>query len=237
MIPRFTGDTVCEQVDALPKGLVLLSPDQPGNWLRDIGAIRVARPVQVADLPLSRDPDTMRRAMHQKWRNRLRHAERQGLRVTTSAMSPDPNHWLLTADVIQAQARKYRGWPTALTLAWTQVAPGQTLYLEARDRKEPVAALLFLLHGTSATYHIGHTTDRGRASSAHNLLMWHAMQKLGRSGYQSIDLGRLHADTPGLNRFKLESGAVARELGGTWLYWRPMSRLLARPRKASLQSA
>lgn len=228
MIPRFDCDHPDRLLAALPAGPVILSLESPCPELTNVGAIRLARPTRVAILPLSDDEQQMRRALHQKWRNRLRHAERHGLKLRVGRMPADPGHWLIKADEDQARDRGYRGWPTALTCAWARDSPSQTLLVQARDRRGHVAAMLFLLHGKNATYHMGHTTDRGRASSAHNLVLWRAMQELGSKGYKQIDLGLLHTDTIGLNRFKLQTGAKVHTMGGTWLMWRFAHRFLGR---------
>lgn len=227
MVPRYAGPVPLDLWGAAFRGPVILSPDDPGPGLKEIGAVRVAAPVQMASLTLSADPDRMLAAMHGKWRNRLRHGQRQGLKVSATHMPPDPAHWLLQADVDQARVRGYRNWPIALTCAWVRANPRSSLLLEARDRDGVVAGMLFLRHGDGATYHIGVSTPRGQACSAHNLLLWDAMCRLGAKGVRELDLGRLHAAHPGLNRFKLGSGATVRCLGGSWIWWRPLAQVLA----------
>lgn len=51
--------------------------------------------------------------------------------------------------------------------------------------------MVFILHGAVALYHIGHVGAAGRALNAHNLILWHAIQKLRRKGIRSLDLGGL----------------------------------------------
>jgi lipid II:glycine glycyltransferase (peptidoglycan interpeptide bridge formation enzyme) len=88
----------------------------------------------------------------------------------------------------------------------------------AQGRAEPVAAMLFFLHGSVATYQVGWSTQDGRAASAGNLLMWRAMVALQAMGVDRIDLGHADPDgAPGLTRFKRGMGARLRPLGGTWL--------------------
>ena len=84
--------------------------------------------------------------------------------------------------------------------------------------------MLFLSHGSSATYHIGHITPRGKALCAHNLLLWEAGRHLAHLGCRSLDLGRLDPRTPGLDRFKLRGGAQRQETGGTYLIWHPLAK-------------
>ena len=237
MIPRYEAD----QTAALPDRLhaaatgatpVLLSPDRPTSALARIGALPVMTPATVARLDLTPNHDTLRARMHQKWRNRLRHGERQPWRITRERLPPDPGHWLLTAEAAQARALGYRNWPTALTLAYAHANPTATKLFTAWRGKDAVAGMVFLTHGHSATYHIGLSTPEGKSGSAHNLLLWHAMMWLQRQGISSLDLGLLDTQhAAGLARFKLGCGATPWRMGGTWLWWRParwMFRTLAR---------
>ncbi|MGS4982034.1 GNAT family N-acetyltransferase [Pseudosulfitobacter pseudonitzschiae] len=112
------------------------------------------------------------------------------------------------------------------------------ILFEAFQGADPVAALLILRHGTTATYHIGHTTTAGRAASAHTLLMWTAMCWCAGHGHQWLDLGLVETQrNAGLARFKLGTGADVVPLGGTWVHWpplRPLRRLTWLDRKAMI---
>ncbi|MEX0366202.1 MAG: GNAT family N-acetyltransferase [Ruegeria sp.] len=217
----------------LQNTLLVLSPDDPTRDLAHLGAVPVMSPATLAELDLTGD---LRANLRGKWRNRLVHAEKQNLRVTRQNMPLDPAHWLFKEATAQQRQRGYRSWPTDLTLAYARENPGQAKLFTAFAGKTPVAAMLFLCHGRAATYHIGHTTARGRHHSAHTLLMWEAMRWLARKGHHRLDLGLISTeDAPGLARFKLGTGAQARPLGGTWLWWprlgktlRPLAALDAR---------
>jgi lipid II:glycine glycyltransferase (peptidoglycan interpeptide bridge formation enzyme) len=90
--------------------------------------------------------------------------------------------------------------------------------LTAAEAGTPIAFMLILLHGDTATYHIGWTGPRGRAVGAHNLLLWDASCTLAARGYIRLDLGRTDPlRTPGIARFKLGAGAAPRDLGPTRL--------------------
>jgi len=215
------------QEQGLRRTPVILSPDAPVPELAKLGAVPLMSPAQVAKLDLTAPQDQRRAALHQKWRNRLNHAESQNLRVTRQTMPLDPEHWLLRADASQQGKRGYRNWPVELTLSYVHENPGKAKLFQAFEGNEVIAAVLILCHGTSATYHISHTTDRGRAVSAHNLLMWQAMNWLAAKDYQQLDLGLINTeDAAGLARFKLGTGAYLHSLGGTWIVWPPMGRLL-----------
>ncbi len=216
------------QEEGLRRTPVILSPETPTPELGDLGALPLVSPAHMARVDLSSSPERRRAALHQKWRNRLKHAETQGLRLTRQNMPVDPNHWLLTADHAQQRKRGYRSWPLPLTLAYAQMNKGKAKLFQAFEGKDPVAAILVLRHGRDASYHIAHTTRRGKELSAHNLLLWEAMSWLSAQGCKSLDLGLINTDdAPGLARFKLGTGAELHRLGGTWILWPPMGRLLA----------
>ena len=77
--------------------------------------------------------------------------------------------------------------------------------------------MLFLLHGSVATYHIGWADDTGRDLNAHNLLLWRASLLLRERGLAAIDLGGVNTHSlPGISRFKLGTGGAVRTLAGTY---------------------
>lgn len=226
---RLNPDTLCAQLREadLQQNLLVLSPDQPTPLLASLGAIALISPAAIAEIDLRIPTDTRRAALKQKWRNRLSQAESiKSLRIQHKSMPLDATHWLFKADTCLQRQRGFRNWPTALTLAYARENPGQARLFTAYEGCDPVAAMLFLRHGTGATYHIGHSFERGRQLAAHSLLLWHACIWLAANGHSHLDLGTLNTeDNPGLARFKLGAGATPRLLGGTWIWWPPMGRL------------
>lgn len=213
--------------DASLSGPAILSPDRPPA--RDLPLVPLVSPVCFGVLSLRTSEAGLRAALHQKWRNRLRHAERHPLKVTRSNLPPRPDHWLLRAEADRQVARGYRNWPADLTCAYARETPGAAKLFVAHLDGAAVAAVLLLRHGAAATYHIGYTEASGRAASAQTLLMWQAICWLRRKGVKRLDLGTLDTEKgAGLARFKLGTGATPVRLGGTWLWWPPLTRL-ARP--------
>ena len=87
----------------------------------------------------------------------------------------------------------------------------------AKQGKETVAAMLFLLHGRGATYHMGWSNEVGRKLNVHNLLLWRAMAQLQAQGVELLDLGGVNThDLPGISRFKLGTGGQVLTLAGTY---------------------
>lgn len=207
-------------------GPVVVCPDQPLP-LHRIGALPLVSPNTIAVLNLTRNKDELMAGLHAKWRNRLRHAQRQNLRVTRQNLPDTPSHWLFHADALQQSKRGYRSWPVGLTLAYGRENPGLAKLFTAFLGREPVAAMLVLRHGGSATYHIGHARASGRLMSAHTLLMWQAMCWAKSKGVERFELGLVDTETcRGLSRFKLGTGALPQRLGGTWIWWSPATPLL-----------
>lgn len=208
-------------------GPVILAPDSP-MALHQVGAVPLVSVSTVAVLNLDPDLDALKAGLHQKWRNRLKHAQTQGLRVTRQNLPDDPNNWLLQADMQQQVQRRYRSWPVALTCAFAREAQGDAKLFTAFYGREAVAGIVVLRHGPFATYHIGYSGKLGRLTSAHTLLMWHAICWCKIKGMAHLELGSLDTeDAPGLARFKLGTGARAKQLGGTWGWWPPATRFLA----------
>ncbi|MGP6085559.1 GNAT family N-acetyltransferase [Antarctobacter jejuensis] len=196
--------------------LLLNAEGVTAETLRAAGFWPLMTPASVALLPLGDEAD-MRAAMHQKWRNRLNRAERNGLDVVVRPLQPD--HWMLRAEAEQARQRRYRGLPPDFSLAFAAANPGQALVYEARQNNAPVAAGLMLRHGRMATWQIGVSTEAGRDASAMNLILWRAMQDLAARGHDCLDLGILNSqDAAGLAHFKQGTGALSHQLGGTWLH-------------------
>jgi len=215
------------------------SPRQ-GATLARAGFIRLAAGRDMAQLSLVGTPEDWLARMDGKWRNRLRHAERRGLEVRAAPLPPDPNHWLLHREAAQQSARGYRNLPPALIAAMSGDAPGALALFTARAGGRIIAAMLFARHGATASYLIGWSGADGRAASAHNLLLWHAMRDLRADGAMRLDLGLCDRQrAPGLARFKCGSGAALHRLGGTWVEIGPLAplhaglRVARRPRLAA----
>ena len=221
MLPRAAppADLGAQLAEAgLHRHPLILSPEHADIRPR---ALRIAPAQTLLRVYLTPPRNIRRAALHQKWRNQLRNAERSALRVIRRPLCPD--HPLLAQEAAQACARRYRNWPRALTAAFARVAPEQTHLFTALLRGHPVAHMLFLTHGGRASYHIGHTLPEGKRTQAHNLLLWQAMCLLADSGHHSLDLGPDAPNAPGLTRFKTRAGARPQLTGGTWLRWRPLA--------------
>ena len=104
---------------------------------------------------------------------------------------------------------------------------GELLLLVAFARGEPVAGVMLIRHGISATYEVGHVTPEGRRLRATHLLLWRGIERLHvEDGVDWLDLGGVATDrSPGIARFKLGMGGEVAILPGTFL----CSRIALRP--------
>jgi hypothetical protein len=220
LVSRPRGRIDAELRKTLGARLLLVNADSPeqGQNLANQGFFRISAPRNHAHLSLAGTLDDWLSRMQGKWRNRLRHGQRQGLELRTNPMPPDCNHWLFHREAAQQKTRAYRNLPPALIVGMAAADPTALRLFTARKEGKTCAAMLFVRHGNSATYLIGWSDRTGLSASAHPVLMWQAMADLHGSGATDIDLG--HCDqmkNPGLARFKLGSGARLCPLGGTWI--------------------
>jgi len=154
-------------------------------------------------LDLSAEQAALRARLDGKWRHQLGQAERAGLGVAASGGAGASLRWLLEQEASQQSQRGYKALPPDFVARYRQIG-GKTLTLLVSRGREKLAAGLFLLHGHSATYHMGVTTSAGRQVQAMNLLLWQAVLALKSSGIMWLDMGGLNTGPmASIARFKL----------------------------------
>ena len=204
-------------------GLAMVEAEnQDSRHLRYCGYRQMTTPAHVAELDLRGGPAAIRARAQGKWRNRMAQAERAGLTIRSLPFDGETGDWLFRMEAAQQRRKGYVSLPVALSAAFAQIHPGMArLFIAEREVVPiamPVAAMLFLRHGSVATYQIGWSGSEGRDVSAHHLILMHAANWLAARGHTRLDLGTVDTETaPGLARFKLGSGAQMRSLGGSWL--------------------
>ncbi len=195
----------------------------PGEDLRGWGLFPLVTPRTEAAVDLSPEPAALRAALIPQWRNKLPRCAAAGLRVSLRRASFDDLAPLIAADAAQRHLKGYRALPPAFLRAWLGAAPGGALLAVARGSDGLAAAMLFLIHGSAATYQIAWSGPEGRAAHAHNALLWAAMLGLRGRGVTALNLGDIATDTaPDLARFKLGTGARPVTLGATCLVLPPI---------------
>lgn len=160
----------------------------------------------------------LRAGLHQKWRNRLKAAERAGLRMELAPRGKWVD-WVVAQGEAVRRAKGFEAPPPEFVARLAELKGGrECLVAVALDKRDPVAGALFLRHGPDATYYVAAATPEGRARNAANLVLWRAATALKAAGVRTLDLGTLETErSAGLARFKLGTGAVPFELAGTYL--------------------
>lgn len=201
--------------------VTLVSPDTDLPAPGEVAHLsRVMTGYSTVMLDLRRGLDALRADLDGKWRNRLVKAEEDAqLRVQVQADRPGCDQLLQREDE-QRASRGFHGLPTELVPAYIAAhdKPSQAFVLaSARLGRQTVAAMLFLIHGTRATYHMGWSDEQGRKLNTHNLLLWRAVAHFHGLGLAQLDLGGVNThDLPGISRFKLGTGGRVLTLAGTY---------------------
>lgn len=206
-----------------PLRVPLISPDEPASSQAEqatAGLWRVMTGYSTVILDLRRPLAQLRSDLEGKWRNRLVKAE--GDTTFTTRVEPNLPECLrlLEREARQRSEKKFHGLPTEFVQAYIDAAPSKEQGFAvswAQMRKETVAGMLFLIHGSGATYHVGWADEAGRKSNAHNLLLWRGIEYLKKLGIERLDLGGVNTRAlPGISRFKLGTGGLPLTLAGTY---------------------
>ena len=203
--------------------VLLFSPDRTRPEVDAVeikGMSRVMTGYATVLLDLTSPLASLKQSLDGKWRNRLTKAlSNERLRVQVQP-SLKRCQWLLGKEMDQREAKKFHGLPTDFVQAYidANTDPRQSFAVAyAELGKNTVAAMLFLIHGRVASYHMGWADNDGRQLNAHNALMWKAMVYLQEFGVEVLDLGGINThDLPGISRFKLGTGGRAVTLAGTY---------------------
>ncbi len=200
----------------------LFSPDTQDPSDESLSRLtRVMTGYSTVLIDLTQTPESFRSGMEGRWRNRLVASEKAGLNIVRTGANPAQYRWLLEEERAQRQSKAFHGLPIEFVESYIH-SRSQTsktmLVLRAEHKKDKVAAMLFLLHGTAATYHVGWSNDTGRDTNAHNLLLWQAFHELKERGIRTLDLGGINTRSlAGISRFKLGSGGKVVTYAGTYV--------------------
>ena len=203
--------------------VALFSPDAPPSpevEAETRGLWRVMTGYSTVMLDLTQPLEALRAGLDGKWRNRLAKTEADpSFTARVEPNLPEAKR-LLERETEQRTQRRFQGLPTDFVRAYIDAAPSREQGFAvsyAQSRKETQAALLFLIHGDTATYHIGWSNEAGRKANAHNLLMWRGIEYLRHIGVKRLDLGGVNTHAlPGITRFKLGTGGQVLTLAGSY---------------------
>lgn len=188
-------------------GVTLATPEAD---VAGFGLVTLVTPMHHAIWALGPD---LRTGLARNWRGHLARSGRAGVRVRRGDRGTLPA--LVAAEAAQRAARRYRALPEGFTLA----LPEECLRVwEWRQAGTLQAAMCFVVHGASASYHLAWGSDVARAAGVHGLMLTRAAESLWAEGVRWLDLGSVDTErAPGLARFKLGTGAGLRRLGPTML--------------------
>ena len=172
-------------------------------------------------IDLTQTSEQLRAAMEGRWRNRLVAAERSGLNIIQTGANPAQYGWLLEEEQTQRKSKSFYGLPLEFVERYINAraqTTKTTLILHAELNQERVAAMLFLIHGSAATYHVGWSNEVGRDTNAHNLLLWRAFEALRERGVRTLDMGGINTrQLAGISRFKIGAGGRVVTYAGTFV--------------------
>ncbi|MDH5723281.1 MAG: peptidoglycan bridge formation glycyltransferase FemA/FemB family protein [Alphaproteobacteria bacterium] len=188
------------------------------NILTKNGFKKKGEPYKTIWLDIRSDLEALKANLDKKWRNALNKSQKQGLKIIEKQ---DPNllAWFLSSYKHDKRERNYQGASlnllTTLTREFSSGKKALTLY--ALFDETPIAAILIFIHGHSATYQIGYSSDLGRKKNAHNALLWYAIEILKERNICEIDLGGIIGENDGFSKFKRGMGGKTFETPGIFI--------------------
>lgn len=223
--PEIRAETYHELKRTIPlkwPRVVMFSPDLQNT---DDGSLARLTRVLTGDstvlIDLSQSLQSFREGMTVRWRNRLAASEKAGLKIIRTRSGDSRFHWLLEQEANQRKTKGFSGLPLQFVENYAKAGgPGRrTIFmLSAEADGARIASMLFLLHGSAATYYLGWANDTARKVSAHNLLLLHAFAALKEAGLSTLNLGGINTrNLPGISRFKIGTGGRVVTYAGTFI--------------------
>ena len=205
---------------------MLITPETPADQPQGLSRWRrVMTGMSTVMLDLTPSMEALRAQLDRRWRHRLVGGEASALSIHKLGTNPGQFRWLLEAEMQQRSDKGLEGLPVDFFEHYVQSRQNgsQTmLSLRADVGRERVAAMMFLIHGESAIYHVGWTSEQGRDLHAHNLILWKGMEELRARGVRKLDLGGVNTiRSAGIARFKMSTGGQVLTLAGTYLFLPP----------------
>jgi hypothetical protein len=193
--------------------------DNVRNALREYGFKSQSEPYQTIWIDCRQNSDLLRAQLKKKWRNALSKAEQSGLDIVWSTGGRNLG-WLVERYIEDRDKRGYAGASLKTLMALiSEFSRGQNLMIgTAMLDGKPIASILILIHGKSATYQIGYSGSSGREKCANHLLLWDAMRELKEREIYDFDLGGINdSDAKGVRGFKVGMGGCIYESPGLWV--------------------
>lgn len=182
-----------------------LSDSESLDFIESVGFKKTSQSFETLWVDLKPPLEQLRKNLHRKWRGHLNQAERSPLEVSADTKGTHLDYFLQAYDLFKAQKKFVAPDGRFFKHEIESALPFKdALILWARINGLPVAGIVVMKHGTSASYRVSWTTPEGRRYSAHHLLLWRALEILKKQNIEFFDLGGiLPDDNDGLNIFKL----------------------------------
>jgi len=166
-------------------------------------------------LDLKAPLEIIKQRFHRKWRRDLYKAEGSPIEVTVDTQGRHLKEFLRNYDHFKS-LKKFDG-PNGNFMSHEiekSLPFGDALILWARIQGVPVAGIVVIKHGHTASYRIAWNTPEGRSHNAHFLLLWRAIELLKKLNIQFFDLGGiLSNDKNNFNTFKLRMNGALMKTG------------------------
>lgn len=203
-------------------------PDDPATreWLTDAG-LRPADPVQppsTVRVDLARGEDAILAGMKQKWRYNVRLAEKSGVVVTEGgAEDLDVLERLVHATAArQGIGSRPAGYHAAVWRAFNRPprVPGVAAHVYvARWGDAPLAAILVVHFGDTATYLYGGSSGAERQRMPNHLLQWEALRRAAAAGLRWYDFWGIPDAIGRAAASGIAPDAVPAGAGDLWGVW------------------
>ncbi len=167
-------------------------------------------------LNLCKTTDELRKNLDSKWRNQLKSAEAKELVVHASAESEELRK-LLGLHIQHKKEANYEDSGDKVTCGLIE-RQALKAYLVKNECDKVLAFIMIALHGGSATYYIGWSSEEGYKLNLNKLLLWNAIMDLKKNGFRWLDLGGIDfIYTPGIAEFKMGTGCEYYEMVGEFM--------------------
>jgi len=193
--------------------------------LKELGLKKMSLPPFASgliDLKFNEDELLMR--LKKKWRYCLRKGE---LNKISTIPTTENNHnieVLLKNYNLLQKKQKFVGISSSLikSLAKQKSVDWEFSLLisdefNVKNPNSPLAMLVYIRHGDTATYLIGITTNEGKSLNINYALLWRAILRAKKDGCKWFDIGGLNSTTPeGIRHFKKGLNSELYDLTGEW---------------------
>ncbi len=202
--------------------LMVITPEVAQGQVHGLSAMRrVMSGMSTVMLDLTPSLEDLRAQLDRRWRHRLGGGEASEMSIHRVGTNVGQYRWLLDAEMQQRTDKKLAGLPLAFfdNYVHSRKQPAQNiLTLRADLGRDRIAAMMFLIHGSAATYQVGWTSDKGREMHAHNLILWKGIEELKSRGIRMLDLGGVNTiRSAGIARFKMSTGGKVLTLAGSYI--------------------